>query len=93
VPPLGDILDEHLSIATAFLSNSAYEILGTMWEVLSENTEKVVKEAKNVHFREGALYKAVNKWQGTMIEKVWRPKGYRPRIFYDIISLRTFVNI
>lgn len=42
VPPLSDIIDEHLSILTTFLNKGAYEILGTLWVVDPDIIEDAV---------------------------------------------------
>jgi hypothetical protein len=44
VSPLSDVIDEHLSISTVFLDKNTTEIIGTMWLVIKEDIDKLVKK-------------------------------------------------
>lgn len=72
VPPLCDMLDEHLSIATAFLTNGAREILGTMWQARPEDIEEIVellcnKKICDISNEENKLWN----WQKECIRHYW----------------------
>ena len=56
VPPLSDLLDEHLSMAVAFLGKGAREVLGTLWEVEAGKKEERIL---SVHAESGNMQAAL----------------------------------
>ena len=46
-PALSNAIDEHLSIATAFLSCGASEVLATMWEIAPDKADEIKKQIQN----------------------------------------------
>lgn len=88
VPPLSDVIDEHLSITTAFLTNNAREILGTMWEVYPDKVEEIIKKVRGENINFKPLYKIINTWQTDKLA-AWQNNS---DIFYDVISFRNFTS-
>ena len=83
VPPLTDILDEHLSFATAFLDKGSSEVLGTMWEIFWKKIDRIVTE---IHPFDETLYEALHNCQVKYI-KMWQEKDNND-ILYDWLSFR-----
>lgn len=64
---LSDVVDEHLSIATAFLDSGAAMIFGTMWKILPSDISEIVTKINNGSEKrpEAELWD----WQNTGIKK------------------------
>ncbi|MCF6147502.1 MAG: CHAT domain-containing protein [Candidatus Kuenenia sp.] len=91
VPPLSDVMDEHTSVATAFLIKKARGILGTMWEVDPIVVEGMIEEFLNKE-KIPFLRNFIHTWQKEKF-KIWAKKTGNTTIFYDTIPFRTFADI
>lgn len=72
VPPLSDILDEHLSISAAFLTKGAAEILGGLWRVDIYDTEEIIERCCN---KLEILRDEIWNWQKDKIEEYKKDKN------------------
>lgn len=84
--PFSNILDDHVSISTAFLIKGSMSVLGTMWITYFKHVGEILN--KWIQNRNGTnLFLEVNKWQENRI-KVWkRTKG--SDVFYTTMVFRT----
>ncbi len=88
--PLSEILDEHASVASAFLFKNASEVLCTMWEVKPEKIERILIEL----CKSGkGLFEGINDWQKKELSD-WKSLNDKDAIIvYDTLVFRTLGGI
>ncbi|NUN21989.1 MAG: CHAT domain-containing protein [Candidatus Jettenia caeni] len=85
VPPLSDIMDEHLSIATAFLTNGTHEILGTMWQSRPEDIEDIIRLLCDKKTSDTKARGDLWNWQKERIRDYWAGED---AMFYRSVAFR-----
>lgn len=84
--PFSNILDDHVSISTAFLIKGSMSVLGTMWITYFKHVGEILN--KWIQNRNGTnLFLEVNKWQENRIKAWKRTKG--SDVFYTTMVFRT----
>lgn len=84
--PFTNILDDHVSISTAFLIKGAPEILGTMWIVYFNKVGEILNRWWTKKNAETNLFLEVNEWQEQQI-KIWKEKN-NVVVFYKTVVFR-----
>lgn len=84
--PLSEILDEHVSVASAFLFKNASEVLCTMWEVNPKKIERILIERCK---SDKGLFEGISEWQKSELSD-WKSLDEKDAmIIYDTLVFRT----
>ncbi len=96
LPPLSAALDEHLSIASAFLFKGATAVLCTMWETNPKEIENIALELCKNDIVWSGTFDTLQKRKLSIWKEVWEkkqnPLGFYYTIVFKMVGVEVFLK-